>query len=57
MAIDVTHGGALLAGLVSFLSPCVLPLVPAYLCYLAGVSLDQLTGNGDEGEGAVAHAR
>jgi cytochrome c-type biogenesis protein len=48
MAIDVTHGGALLAGLVSFLSPCVLPLVPPYLCYMAGVSLDQLTGNADE---------
>jgi cytochrome c-type biogenesis protein len=41
MAIDITHGGALLGGLVSFLSPCVLPLVPPYLCYMAGVSLDQ----------------
>ena len=48
MAIDVTHGGALLAGLVSFLSPCVLPLVPPYLCYMAGVSLDQLTGEREE---------
>jgi cytochrome c-type biogenesis protein len=48
MALDVTHGGALLAGLVSFLSPCVLPLVPPYLCYMAGVSLDQLTGKADE---------
>jgi cytochrome c-type biogenesis protein len=48
MAIDVTHGGAVLAGLVSFLSPCVLPLVPPYLCYMAGVSLDQLTAEGGE---------
>jgi cytochrome c-type biogenesis protein len=48
MAIDVTHGGAVLAGLVSFLSPCVLPLVPPYLCYMAGVSLDQLTGKAEE---------
>ena len=48
MAIDVTHGGAVLAGLVSFLSPCVLPLVPPYLCYMAGVSLDQLTGESEE---------
>jgi cytochrome c-type biogenesis protein len=48
MAIDVTHGGAVLAGLVSFLSPCVLPLVPPYLCYMAGVSLDQLTADGEE---------
>jgi cytochrome c-type biogenesis protein len=37
-----------LAGLVSFLSPCVLPLVPPYLCYMAGVSLDQLTAEGEE---------
>lgn len=44
MSIDVSYGGAAIAGLVSFLSPCVLPLVPPYLCYMAGVSLDQLTG-------------
>jgi len=48
MAIDVTHGGALIAGVLSFVSPCVLPLVPPYLCYLAGVSLDQLTGQASE---------
>lgn len=48
MPIDVTHGGALLGGLISFVSPCVLPLVPPYLCYLAGVSLDQLTGDAPE---------
>src|SRR5665213_3026187 len=46
--VDVTYGGAGLAGLVSFLSPCVLPLVPPYLCYMAGVSLDQLTGQAAE---------
>ena len=32
---------ALIAGLVSFLSPCVLPLVPPYLVYLAGTSLER----------------
>jgi cytochrome c-type biogenesis protein len=48
MPIDVTHGGALVAGLISFLSPCVLPLVPPYLCYMAGVTLDQLTGEAEE---------
>jgi cytochrome c-type biogenesis protein len=31
------------AGLVSFLSPCILPLVPSYLCFLAGTSLSELT--------------
>jgi cytochrome c-type biogenesis protein len=42
MAADVTILAALLAGLVSFLSPCVLPLVPPYLVYLAGTSLERL---------------
>ena len=48
MLSDVTIGGAFLAGLISFLSPCVLPLVPPYLCYMAGVSLDQLLGQAPE---------
>ena len=39
---DVTILAALIAGLVSFLSPCVLPLVPPYLVYLAGTSLERL---------------
>src|SRR5262249_42872775 len=42
MAADVTIFAALAAGLVSFLSPCVLPLVPPYLIYLAGTSLARL---------------
>ena len=33
---------AVLGGLISFLSPCVLPLVPPYLSFLAGVTLDEL---------------
>ncbi|MGI8527328.1 MAG: cytochrome c biogenesis CcdA family protein [Pseudolabrys sp.] len=41
MSPDVTILAALLAGLVSFLSPCVLPLVPPYLVYLAGTSLER----------------
>lgn len=36
--------GALAAGFVSFLSPCVLPLVPAYISYIAGESLSDLEG-------------
>jgi len=44
--LDVTYAGAFVAGLLSFLSPCVLPLIPPYLCYLGGVSLDQLSGKG-----------
>src|SRR5947209_9990462 len=38
---DVTVYAALLAGIVSFLSPCVLPLVPPYLVFLAGTSLER----------------
>jgi cytochrome c-type biogenesis protein len=40
--LDVSLGGALLAGLLSFVSPCVLPLVPPYLAWLAGVSFEEL---------------
>ncbi len=39
---EVSYLGALGAGLLSFLSPCVLPLVPPYLCFLGGVSIDQM---------------
>jgi cytochrome c-type biogenesis protein len=42
MVADVSIFAALLAGLVSFLSPCVLPLVPPYLAYLAGASLERI---------------
>ncbi len=38
--------GVALAGLVSFLSPCVLPLVPPYLGYLGGTSIDELSAKG-----------
>lgn len=34
---------ALLAGLVSFISPCVLPIVPPYLAYMGGVSVSEMT--------------
>jgi len=39
---DVTYGGAFLAGLLSFVSPCVLPIVPPYMAYLAGLTFDEL---------------
>ncbi len=39
---DVNYLTALLAGLISFLSPCVLPLVPPYLCYLAGTTFEHV---------------
>jgi cytochrome c-type biogenesis protein len=42
--MTVTLFGAFLAGLLSFISPCVLPLVPPYLSFLAGVTFDEFTG-------------
>lgn len=39
---DVPLAGAFLAGLISFLSPCVLPLVPGYISMLSGFSIEQL---------------
>jgi cytochrome c-type biogenesis protein len=48
MASDITLPAAALAGLLSFLSPCVLPLVPPYLCYLAGTTLEDLVEGADQ---------
>ena len=46
MTFDVSIGGAFLAGLLSFFSPCVLPLVPPYLAYMGGVSIAELRDEG-----------
>ena len=46
MDLNVSIGAALLAGIISFLSPCVLPLVPPYLCFITGASLDELSKPG-----------
>lgn len=40
--MDVTNWGAFLAGLISFVSPCVLPIVPPYLAWIAGLSFEDL---------------
>jgi cytochrome c-type biogenesis protein len=42
MSLDVSAPAAMLAGALSFVSPCVLPLVPPYLCYVSGVSLEDM---------------
>jgi cytochrome c-type biogenesis protein len=41
---EISYAAAFGAGALSFLSPCVLPLIPAYLCFLGGVGLDELDG-------------
>lgn len=48
MNSDVTYLAALVAGLVSFLSPCVLPLVPPYLVFLTGTSLERFADKESE---------
>ncbi|MEW6571536.1 MAG: cytochrome c biogenesis protein CcdA [Nitrospirota bacterium] len=40
---DVTYPLAFLAGILSFLSPCVLPLVPSYVSFITGLSFEDLT--------------
>lgn len=46
MMMEVTYAGVFVAGLLSFVSPCVLPLIPAYISFLGGASLKQLTEEG-----------
>ena len=41
---SISYPAALFAGLLSFFSPCILPLVPAYFTFITGLSLDELTG-------------
>ena len=42
VSTNITVGIAFLAGLASFLSPCVLPLVPGYISLISGISVDQM---------------
>ena len=42
---DISIGLAFLAGILSFLSPCVLPLIPGYISFLSGLSLEELQQN------------
>lgn len=50
--LEISYGGALIAGLLSFLSPCILPMVPFYLSYMAGLSVKELRGGGAVTPGA-----
>tara|TARA_R110002094_G_scaffold211181_1_gene181642 strand:- start:1206 stop:1958 length:753 start_codon:yes stop_codon:yes gene_type:complete len=47
---------ALVAGVISFLSPCVLPIVPPYLAYMSGVSLADMSGKATARRRAVIAA-
>lgn len=51
----VGYGASFAAGLFSFLSPCVLPLVPGYVSFMSGLSLEELSQDAKPGE-ALRHA-
>jgi len=53
MSDNVTLFAAFVAGFLSFVSPCVLPLIPGYVSFVSGVSLDDMRG----GSAAVTSAR
>ena len=46
---NVTLLAAFIAGVLSFISPCVLPLIPGYLSFVSGVTLDEMRGTGAGG--------
>jgi cytochrome c-type biogenesis protein len=52
-----TFIAAFFAGVLSFVSPCVLPLIPGYLSYISGVTLDDMQGTGTAGAATVDASR
>ena len=57
-ATSISFAFAFLAGMVSFLSPCVLPMVPTYVTFVSGLTLDELAESGVRGarKTAVIHS-
>jgi cytochrome c-type biogenesis protein len=53
MEENVTLLAAFGAGILSFISPCVLPLIPGYLSYISGLSLDEMRGAAAPAAGAA----
>lgn len=45
MKTDISYTLAFFAGILSFLSPCVLPLLPSYVSFITGISFEDLTGS------------
>ena len=46
MTQEVSLFAAFIAGVLSFISPCVLPLIPGYLSFVSGVTLEEMRGTG-----------
>ncbi|MCZ2204377.1 cytochrome c biogenesis CcdA family protein [Bartonella sp. A05] len=53
MIVEFSTFSVFFAGALSFLSPCVLPLVPPYLCYMAGVSVDDFRSAKQNGNASI----
>lgn len=49
-ALQLNVATALLAGFLSFVSPCVLPLIPAYISFISGVSLEELMSSSSKSQ-------
>jgi cytochrome c-type biogenesis protein len=54
--LDVTFFGAFIGGLIVFFSPCVLPIVPFYLSYMAGASMSEISAEGELAPGVRKRA-
>ncbi|MGD9864850.1 MAG: cytochrome c biogenesis CcdA family protein [Pseudodonghicola sp.] len=50
--LEISLLGALAAGVLSFFTPCILPMVPFYLSYMGGLSMAELRGDGKIAAGA-----
>lgn len=50
MTTEVSIPLAFLGGILSFVSPCVLPLVPSYISFVTGISFEELTGDDENGK-------
>src|SRR5262245_3420009 len=57
MVENPTFLAAFFAGVLSFISPCVLPLIPGYLSYISGLTLDEMQGTGDAISSTAARRR
>jgi cytochrome c-type biogenesis protein len=51
--LDATFSAAVIQGLIAFFSPCVLPMVPFYFSYMAGISMQELRDDGEIAPGAA----
>ncbi|MEH6403314.1 MAG: cytochrome c biogenesis protein CcdA [Sneathiella sp.] len=56
-AAEISYLAAAGGGIISFLSPCVLPLVPAYICLVAGTNLEQLEQEANKEGGSAINPK